>query len=631
MSKYGVDVTNMAEPSLGAASHIRSPVADESGLVMTELLGKAALQIPEAYKGYQMASYEKDIEAEIDTYMAPRQAEQEVGMWDKAEESIWNKVASDKDYQPDVKDFSAVQQGLDKATSKYKAALEQGVLTPEQFEARVLDATRRAVNRTPGLADELIGHGKRVLELSGMTSTLKSDIERAQTAEKSQADLLKRILDMGKDEKVPLYLTSGGNPDYGRIKAETEERLTEKRLVTAAENFGKLDTEGKKKTGREFMESGGITLMNGKLSELLSLNATTIAEEGDVQGAITLMRMRGEQAYQQYFQMLSPIVADSPAAKEALDYFRKQIDTSISFLEKSGTKEDALKRSNAITQILKNKNYQDVAKYTNPEQLDMTTKILSTVGAGRILEQNPQLMKEMVNTFGDLLGGVSGSPRINYDASIQGKNIVSQGLVELAKEAVADPKAVKYLEKTINTISTDVQNPERFKDTASKFSFYEKLVRDLGSQDLKKGLSKVGAPAISQATGMIDDYMKITTPDMMKSILAWEQKGVAVTLDALPDGRIIFKTGNQQATQDLNSRYTPRINESLAAMANLMNLDTKSVAVEHFFPAYLPAWADDPDLTPLKIQSESDADIALKTGEITKQEHAAIIKSGFKK
>jgi hypothetical protein len=121
----------------------------------------------------------------------------------------------------------------------------------------------------------------------------------------------------------------------------------------------------------------------------------------------------------------------------------------------------------------------------------------------------------------------------------------------------------------------------------------------------------------------------MTTPAMQQSYLKWMQQGSTLTLDALPDGRVIWRSSNPDAARDMNSRYTSRINDSLAAMSNLMNLDTKSVAVEHFFPNYLPAWADDKDLQALKIQSKGDADKALAAGKITPNQHSAILRSGF--
>jgi hypothetical protein len=628
MAQFGVQATQLSAADTKAAKFVRQPVADQSSNV---LLGSALDMTDQAYEGYQMASIEDEQEKVIDEYMSRRSGTtqrlgEEIGALDVAEKSIWEKVSSDPNYQPDVTDFNAVDQALQSRLSKLKLAQEQGVMSPQAFTDRVLAVTREAINRNPGMYEQLKQHSSRVLEMSGIVDTVKADAKTAEDAKKSQDKMLENIVTLAGKHDVPTYMTPSGGIDYSRMKGEVDKIQQQKQIVTAAENFGKLDTEEKKKVGRDFMAGGnGIGLMNGKLTELLSSNAMLLNQGGDVQGTLTQMRLRGEAAYQQYFQMLSPIVADSPAAKEALDYFRKQIDVSMAFMEKATTKEDAAKRSTAITQMLRNEQFQEVSKMVNPELLQMTTQILNTIGAPRILEQNSELMGQMVNTFGDLLNGVSGSPRVNYDASLQGKNVVSQGLITMAKEGLTDPKALQFFEKTFSTIANDLQNPDVFKTTGQKFGFYEKLIRDLGDPTLKGALSKVGTGSISQATGMIDDYVQLTTKDMWKQVRSWEGKGVEITLDVLPDGRSIFKTNNPQATQDLNGRYAPRLNDSLAAMSNLMGLDMKSTAVNQFYPNYLPQFADDPDLTPLDIKTVQQANAALKAGKINKQEWRVMV------
>lgn len=625
MAKFGIDATGMSAANTSAAKFVRQPTADNSGNV---LLGAGLDLTGQAIEGYQMASLEKEQEAVIDEYMLrrPQTLEQEevaLGTLKGSVDSIWEKAGSVEDIEERA---DPVEQSFKERLAKYEAAKEQGVMSPADFQTRILATTREAVNMSPGLYDKLLQHSRKVLGLSGIEEVMKADIRSAEAQAKQLDDLKDNIMTLAGKHDVPTYMTPSGAIDYARMKTGIDKIQEQKQILTTAENFGKLDTEGKKKVGREFMEGGnGIKLMNGKLDELLFKNSSLLNQGGDVQGAVTQMRLMGEAAYQQYFQMLSPIIAESPAAKEALDYFRKQIDVTQAFMDKAVSKDDALKRSNAISQILRNKQYEEVSALVNPEVLKMTTQILNTIGAPRILEKDDKLMGQMINTFGDLLSGVSGSPRVNYDMSTQGKNIVSQGLVTMAKESLNDPQALSHFEKTFATIAKDLENPDIFKDTGQKFSFYGKLIKDLGDPTIKQSLSKVGTASISQATGMIDDYMQLTTNDMWKQVRSWEGKGVEVTLDVLPDGRSIFKTNNPQATQDLNSRYAPRINDSLGAMSNLMGLDSKSVAVNQFYPNYLPQFADDPDLAPLEIKTKAQANAALKAGKINKQEWQVMV------
>lgn len=629
--KFGIDVTNMGDPSLGAAGFIRQPTADTSGLVMTGLALDVASEIPNAWAGYENARLESEQEKVIDEYLERKknplimeQTAVEIGALDMAEKSIWKKVASDAEYQPDVDDFSAVDQALQQKLGKFQAAREQGVMSPEEFTDRILATTREAINRNPGLYDRLKQHSARVLEMSGIMDIVKADAAAA----KAQQDELTRfkndIVDLAKKHDVPLYTDQNGLPDYGRIKTEVDKIQAQKQAVTLYENKNKLVTEADKEQANAFMRNNGTHLVNGLINSELDKGIAIINQGGDVQGALTQIRMGLNSAYQTFLGKVGPII-DNPKVKAAITMFETQQKFVEEMIGKAATKEDAVRLSNNLKQMLQNDQYQELSKYVNPEQLSITTQILNTVGGARILEQNPELMGDMINTFGDLLSGVSGSPRVNYGASVNGKNVVASGLNELAKQTLLDPKNGKHLEKAMSAISADVQNPDKFKTTDQKFRFYEKLIRELGDPAINKAFTRIGAGTISQATGLVDDYMQLITKGMNKSILDWEQKGVAVTLDVLPDGRIIFKTPNPQATNDLNSRYTSRVNDSLATMSNLMGLDTKSVAVQQFYPQYLPAWADDPDLKPLEIRTVKEAQAALKTGKITKQEYEGIL------
>lgn len=641
--KFGIDVTNMGDPSLGAASFIRQPTADTSGLVMTGLALDVASEIPNAWAGYENARLESEQEKAIDQYLWQRrnpeeaarndalaeQTQLEIGDLDRTEESIWRRVATEADFQPDADDFGAVDQALQQKLKTLQLAREQGTMTPTQFTDRILATTREAINRNPGLYDRLKQHSARVLEMSGIMDIVKADAAAA----KAQQDELTRfkndIVDLAKKHDVPLYTDQNGLPDYGRIKTEVDKIQVQKQAVTLYENKNKLVTEADKEQANAFMRSHGANLVTGLANQAMDNYIQNINGGGDVQGALTQYRLLANTKFQEFLGKVGPIM-DNPKVKEAINQFEKQNALIESILSKAATKEDAVKLSNNLKQMLQNDQYQEVSKYVNPEQLAITTQILNTVGGARILEQNPELMGNMVNTFGNLLSGVSGSPRVNYDASVNGKNVVAAGLNELAKQTLLDPKNGKHLEKAVSVISADVQNPDKFQTTDQKFKFYEKLIRELGDPAINKAFARIGAGTISQATGLVDDYMNLTVGGMRKTVADWEGKGIKVELDVLPDGRVMFKTNNPQATQDLNSRYTSRINDSLATMSNLMGLDTKSVAAQQFYPQYIPSIVGDKDLQPrYSVKTKAAADLAVKEGRMSRQEYQAITASGF--
>src|SRR5512139_674947 len=193
MAQFGIQTTQMGAPDTGAASFIRKPTVDESGLNLLQTIGEQGV---EAYKRYQLASLEKEQESVIDQYISSKQNPEimeqtaaDIGALDVATEGMWNRIATQADYQPDVADLTGVEKALSEKLARYKAAKDQGVMSPDEFANRILATTREAVARNPGLYAELKQHSSRVLELSGITDIVKADMEQQQSAEKQKKDL----------------------------------------------------------------------------------------------------------------------------------------------------------------------------------------------------------------------------------------------------------------------------------------------------------------------------------------------------------------------------------------------------------------------------------------------------------
>ena len=632
MANFGIQATNLSGPDASGAKFIKSPVKDDSGLILGQTLGELGA---DAYVGYQKASLEQAQEKVINDYIDSKKnpqrmadAEFQIGALDKAEESLFNRAASDPNYQPDVNDFSGIEKTLAEQLNKYKAAKDQGVMSPQEFSDRILATTRAAVAQNPGLYDELTQHASRMLELSGIQSVIKADLKQQEEVSKAQSKMEDYYLSLGKQFDVPIPRFSNGATDWSTFVSQIETLQKQKQLVNIAENFGKLDTEDRKNQARAWLGSNGIPLMNGALNDVLSSAIANFNAGGDVTGVLTKFRLDLNQVQQKYTEKLLPISND-PNAKAALDYLDKQKQVLENLFAGVATKEDAIKLSNNLNTLLQNDQYKEASTYANPKVVSLVASVLSAAGpqaTARILGQDPKLLGNITKTLSNIYSGAAGSLGTDYTLKMGKDNAVSTGIAHLAQQAVQDKEAVPILEKALSAIRQDINNPEKFPDTASKFNFYEKLIHDLGTPEVKMGVSKVGAKGYQEAATMIDDYMNLVIPSMMTSILKWEKQGIPVQLDVLPDGRAIFRSPDANAARDLNSRYTPRINDSLQAMANLMGTDTKSAAVNTFYPTYLPAWNDNPNLQATEIRTKNEADRALEAGKISKAEHTAILK-----
>lgn len=629
MAKFGIDVTGMSEAATGAAKFIRQPIAD-TGKV--ELLGTALDMAVDAYEGYQMADLESAQEAEIDAYMQSKnnpniiaQAQADIGGLEAATESLWKRASTDADLS--VEDFTGIEKSQLESMNKLKAALDQGVMTPDQFAQRILATTREAVNRNPGLHGKLVAHSQRILELSGISDVLKADAEMAKDKQKQQLDLQKRYLELADKHNIAYPYDESGGINFTNLVGKVNRAQELQRTLTEIQSVDKIDSTERIMQAKQWITEKGVGYVTAELDDTM-FKGITLLKQGDYQGAITQIRMELLNKRQAILSKLSPII-NEPQVKEVIAQLDKQSAVIEDVLSKAGSQEDAVRLSNNLQTLLRNKQYEDLSKHVNPEAMKSITALMTAIGPGKVLSSDPKLMNDVMTTLGNIYSGISGGLGTNYNLNIGPDNAVALGVKEIARDAVKDPTKLPLLEKALNTISQDVNNPEVVKSVADKFNFYHKMIDNLASPEVKVGLSQLGAEAYSSATGMVDDYMNLIVPDMIKQIASWESKGVQVTLDALPDGRVVYQTSDPKATRDLNSRYTQRINASLNATANLMNTDSVTAAKSGFYQKYIPAIAGDKDLQALNIKTPSDLENALQSGKITSDQYRAIKQEGF--
>lgn len=198
--KVGQDVTGMSDPSLGAASHIRTPTKDESGLILGSTLAGLA---SDAWSGYNRATLEADIDKittdkqkQDNAYMESIGPMSDVASSERGLQAAWNTTSEEELASLSPDEFWKQQGEVEKIQTtntatleKYKGAYEQGLMTADQMVQRVNAATKSAIARQPGLAHELVQEAAFYQNLSGV-----SDMITAQKAfEKSQKDSIDEV------------------------------------------------------------------------------------------------------------------------------------------------------------------------------------------------------------------------------------------------------------------------------------------------------------------------------------------------------------------------------------------------------------------------------------------------------
>lgn len=175
---------------LNTPTYIRPGVEDRA---TAQLIGDVGAMGIAAYQGYQEASLEKAIKGEVEGYFAQNQRLTEGMQAGQEAEVLGTTVQEMLAKNAPLEDVSAVESSYANKLQLYQDAVRQGRMSASELESRVLQVTREAINRSPGLADVLLKRADRTLQLSGVATYIQSAKSAEQAAIKAQIDQINII------------------------------------------------------------------------------------------------------------------------------------------------------------------------------------------------------------------------------------------------------------------------------------------------------------------------------------------------------------------------------------------------------------------------------------------------------
>ncbi|UOF80639.1 hypothetical protein [Caudoviricetes sp.] len=576
MAKFGIDATKVSDPGLGGAGFIASGVMDESGAIRTKattgLIANAGSMAIEAYQGKQLADIEVEQEKVIQEYMDRKNPEML-----KIEAAALKQQDISLFQQPGVtpEELAPVQQKFNETLSRYKNALDQGLMSPEEFNTRTITVLRNAVNKNPGLMKDLSDQATKVLELSGIQGIIKSDISDREKLAKASENAINYDMEIAKKFNIVVPYNNDGSVNLASLRKKNAIVQQEQFVVEQADRLDKF-TEDQ-------VRDYGTPLMNGKIN-----NATDMSIQILNDPAITV-----DKALFQINNLLDSVqqgfvsdprvgrIIDKPAVQSMMTYGKTQIDAIKENLKKFATKEEAAAYLKNTTNMLRDSQYQTISQVVNPQAVELLSKLTANVHFANVLDKHPELAVNMMGNLSRVIEGLPTNGTVLYDRLPEGgKSPIMNTLSSLAIDAGKDGggKSITGLANTIKTINIDSQrmSPQQ------KYSLYGDYIKELGNPANKIGISKLDDVAIGQATESLSDYMKMTTTDFLSSVQAYRDKGIQISIDPLPDGRISLSTSDPKVTEELTKKHIIRINDSLNAYASLTNSNTSNIAPKFY-------------------------------------------------
>jgi hypothetical protein len=569
MPNFGTDVTSMSAPNLQGAKFISPGVVDKSGAMSAATTGDTVGTIlktgVDAYHGAKTAEIDKQQQSLIQEYM------------DKKDPRTIFKEA----------DFTnPVQINFQAKLDRFKVALDQGVMTPEEFQVRSLTLMRNATNANPGMLPEFADQVKNVMELSGMTDILKQDIKDRKSQTKSNDKLLGDLRTQADLEKIDFNHL---NPDYVDMNKKLSAVRQEQTVLATADRQDKFTVEN-------FRDFGSV-YVNGLINKA-SDAATEIFKDNTMPYEKKLSLVRSIfQGTRQTFNSDPRVgkITDSPVVQQVM----KQLDTSLTTVENNlktfSSGEDAAAYLHNKTQMERDNNYMAASSAVNPEMVDVFSKLQSVLGIPGMLQQHPELMTSMYMSTSKLLSGIATQTNDVY-YGFDGKNPKAVDAINsLTKDSLLPDgeKSTKALQNVIGAISADSATMS----PSDKFNFQWKYVQALGKSTNKEGLQKLDAVSIARANDSVKDYTTTTMADMKDVIDKYSKNEVKIQIGVLGDGRMTIQTSDPTITNELNKKYSIRINDSLAAYANLNGFTDGKAAHEKFYNEY-SNYFPQPDVIP---------------------------------
>lgn len=639
MAKFGTDVTSMSGVNGSGifGMNVQEGVVDKSAAMnvvadtaMMEAVGKTAI---DAHRGYELARYESEQEAVISDYMNRResnvgQMQMELAAQDNALNAVWDSPTSSD------AERLAVESAFSEKLTKLRNAQKQGVMSTDEFNARILQTTREAVARNPGLYDDLIAHSKKVLGLSGITATVEADKAAADASLKQRQKAEEYILSIAKENNVPVRFDANGRANIDEIAPVIQQIQMEKQVVEAADRLTSFDEAQFRQYGTTYMV-GKYNAVNEQAIQIMADKSQPFASR------ITTVKMLFNSLRQSVVgdPRINKIIDKAPV-QSSLSQLDKMVESAITSLDKFGSDDEAARFLQNTTQMARNNNYLELNKMLNPEVSTMLTNLMSTPFAARLVSENTELANQTMTTFANMMSGVGNGLGTRYTVSgADGKPIITQGLGSLLRDAGAGYLVSKdALNNAFSVMSKALSDPATFEKEArakgtdpaqEKWKLYQHYIKELGNPQNKDGFKSLDEPQVVGLSNNIDEYLTMSLTGLTHEMKRATDQGATVEWDILPDGRVAINSNNPAVVEDLNRRLVIRINDSIKAYANLMGTDNKSAAL-----AVLPKYAnyfsapamEELNSMAVNIKTPQDARNAFAKGTITRKERDAILR-----
>lgn len=511
-----------------------------------------------------------------------------------------------------VNDLNASESGIVKEGQKLNAALKQGRMTQQEFELRLRKVTREAINRNPGLTQQLLQHAQLVESQSGIRLIADPKVQLDKAQAKQDAEETKLFIAQAKAAGVYVDPTKMNDPNHRTfVNAQVESRLRDignYDEVKRMHNAGEIAEQYTQREREQLVPSvvrGAYASAVDTFTQLAG--EATSGNEVDKKNAVANMRMHMEVALQNLDEELATQKILPSVRKQHVDSYKGMLERTIENIEAdvSGKRlsETLANSKSQITSVqeinvLKNN---DVAAW----------KLQGLIGTSpefaNFLRQNPEIAKATQANYSNLLKGVLNSNSLStlLERNLNPSTSDAAWLTSKAFKSGNNEAAGKIID-TAKQLTMDFADQHFGGDVEGKVKSQWDIIREIGKLKDTENVN-LSTPDKASFTTMTRDFLNYSGTRFSREIAELESsKNVNVITRFNKDGRMVIEAHGAApgVERDLNTKYANAFNDAVQAFA-AVNKNTWAASSEAIVRNYAEQWQfNDPGNPLLEIVKE---------------------------
>ena len=604
----GEAATRLSEVDLSGANFSRQGVVDRSAQFNAQAKAAGITGIAGAIQEGGAIAIEADegfakaqLQGNINDFIAQTKPEEVLSR----KQSIFNDVNNDlRDLQSRTAQPGSINDNLDENApeyvaimSKLKLAEKQGVMTRDELELRAKEATRKAINRRPGMATALTQHAEQVLNLSGVRDIqdFEDDIDKleAKRAEEARKLVISQAVALG----IPFDILDAPIQD---LNIQIEAIRRENEAFENAQKLGDLDKETIAANIDNIRREAPLVRQGivNAYSEQTGLLFTAGMSEAEKSAAF----VKSDALATTMINMGDSILTNAGlSAKEAAplrDALRTQIISARDALKNHLIGEDLATLATNNNRYLRNMAEAQLEQQYDVPTINMMGR-LSNSPMAVLLSKSDDIQKGLGNVLGQLAGGELS--RGGFNRSSQSDHLSSgvpdlvstlQGSLHMSVAVDGDPvdvvrsKDAIHFENAITQISELLIDNPHGVSSEVRANNLKHVTKMIGDPANIAHLNNASPGAKKQMGNMLDQYSIGLTNLREKAIKEAEDVNVKVVTRFEEDGRMVFDiTASDPGTQrQFENKFNnangvgTRSNELIKAMGVLFGTTGKDTA-----------------------------------------------------